>query len=126
MTARPCSNMPAGWALKSSFQSGSILRTGADRLRRGSNLKILSANPCGVRLRKIGIRERLGFATAGDRDAVEYRQEPLPKDARARSRLARAGVGLWSPLLRTVKTMPSTMVPRGCHEFIFARSFGFD
>jgi hypothetical protein len=54
----------------------------------------------------------LDLATARDRDAVEYPEEPLPKDARASCGLARAGVGLWSPLLRTVGTVLNDGDPR--------------
>src|SRR4030095_8592336 len=52
-----------------------------DHQRFGSKIR---AKPCAVR--KTGIRERLGFATAGDRDTVECREGQLPRPRVARAK----------------------------------------
>jgi hypothetical protein len=47
---------------------------------------------------------------------------PLPRVARAKGSVWHgAGVGLWSPLLRTVKTMPPTMVTGGFYQKVNAQ-----
>jgi hypothetical protein len=81
-----------------------------DRQRFGSKIR---AKPCAVR--KTGIRERLRYCWRSGRGRMPGGIASKAKGRPCqRLRLwARAGVGLWSPLLRNDKAMPSTKVTGG-------------